>query len=99
MTPYEKLLLENRAWAQEKKEHDPHYFERLISLEDIELALVTNNAQEAIDYGKKKISNPLPVENENADVTDQVSVLPNSEQDVKGCDATKVSLMKQQPAS
>lgn len=25
----EKLLLENKAWAAEKKEDDPHYFERL----------------------------------------------------------------------
>jgi carbonic anhydrase len=33
MTPYEKLLLENKAWAQEKKEHDPQYFERLAHLQ------------------------------------------------------------------
>ena len=37
-------------------------------LKIFELALVTDDAQEAIDYIKKKISNPLPVENENADV-------------------------------
>src|SRR6476659_4278407 len=39
-----------------------------ISPEDLELALVTDDTGEAVDYIKKKISNPLPVENENADV-------------------------------
>jgi uncharacterized protein (TIGR00730 family) len=39
-----------------------------ISPEDLGLALVTDDTQEAIDYIKKRISNPLPVENENADV-------------------------------
>jgi uncharacterized protein (TIGR00730 family) len=39
-----------------------------ISPEDLELALVTDDTYEAVDYIKKKISNPLPVENENADV-------------------------------
>ena len=29
MNSYEKLLLENRAWADEKKLQEPHYFERL----------------------------------------------------------------------
>ena len=29
MNSYEKLLLENRAWADEKKHHEPTYFERL----------------------------------------------------------------------
>jgi len=33
MTPYEKLLLENKAWAQKKKEHDPQYFNRLAQLQ------------------------------------------------------------------
>ncbi len=39
-----------------------------ISPEDLELALVTDDAQEAIDYIKKKISNQLTVETESADV-------------------------------
>jgi uncharacterized protein (TIGR00730 family) len=39
-----------------------------ISPEDLELALVTDDAQEAIDYIKKKISNQLTVEDESADV-------------------------------
>jgi predicted Rossmann-fold nucleotide-binding protein len=39
-----------------------------ISPEDIELALVTDKVPEAIEYIKKKISNPPVVENENADV-------------------------------
>src|SRR6478672_5726022 len=39
-----------------------------ISPEDLELALVTDDIPEAIDYIKNKISNPLPVENENADM-------------------------------
>jgi predicted Rossmann-fold nucleotide-binding protein len=39
-----------------------------ISPEDLELALVTDDTQEAVDYIKKKISNPLPSGNENADV-------------------------------
>lgn len=29
MERYQQLLLENKAWAQEKKEHDPTFFERL----------------------------------------------------------------------
>lgn len=29
MERYKQLLLENKAWAQEKKEHDPTFFERL----------------------------------------------------------------------
>src|ERR687886_2613793 len=33
MTSYEKLLLENKAWAQEKKEDDPQYFYRLSQLQ------------------------------------------------------------------
>jgi carbonic anhydrase len=33
MTSYEKLLLENKAWAQEKKEDDPQYFDRLSQLQ------------------------------------------------------------------
>lgn len=33
MTPYEKLLLENKAWAKEQKEKDPAYFERLEHLQ------------------------------------------------------------------
>jgi len=39
-----------------------------ISQEDMELALVTDKITEAIDYIKKKVSNPLPVEDEKADV-------------------------------
>jgi uncharacterized protein (TIGR00730 family) len=39
-----------------------------ISPEDLELALVTDDAQEAIDYIKKKIANQLTVETESADV-------------------------------
>jgi carbonic anhydrase len=30
MKPYEKLLLENRAWADEKKAHDPDFFNKLL---------------------------------------------------------------------
>src|ERR1700754_215146 len=33
MTPYEKLLLENKAWAQEMVEDDPEYFSRLAKLQ------------------------------------------------------------------
>jgi carbonic anhydrase len=33
MTPIEKLLLENKAWAQEIKSDDPQYFERLSHLQ------------------------------------------------------------------
>ena len=33
MTPYEKLLLENKAWAQEMKHEDPDYFNRLAHLQ------------------------------------------------------------------
>ena len=29
MLPYEKLLLENKAWAKEQKETDPDFFKRL----------------------------------------------------------------------
>lgn len=33
MHSYEKLLLENKAWAAEKKSEDPEYFERLSQLQ------------------------------------------------------------------
>lgn len=33
MTPYEKLLLENKAWATEQVQKDPDYFERLKHLQ------------------------------------------------------------------
>src|SRR5947207_5865005 len=33
MKPYEKLLLENKAWAQEMIEDDPDYFNRLAHLQ------------------------------------------------------------------
>jgi carbonic anhydrase len=33
MKTYEKLLLENKAWAKEKTEDDPHYFKRLSQLQ------------------------------------------------------------------
>ncbi len=33
MTPYEKLLRENKAWAKEKIEDDPQYFNRLAHLQ------------------------------------------------------------------
>ncbi len=33
MTSYEKLLLENKAWAQEQIEEDPEFFKRLSSLQ------------------------------------------------------------------
>src|SRR5215510_11157070 len=33
MHSYEKLLLENKAWAAEKKSDDPDYFERLSHLQ------------------------------------------------------------------
>lgn len=33
MKSYEKLLLENRAWAREKVQNDPHYFEHLAALQ------------------------------------------------------------------
>lgn len=33
MTSYEKLLLENKAWAQEKIAEDPDYFNRLAALQ------------------------------------------------------------------
>ena len=29
MLPYEKLLLENKAWAKKQKEIDPDFFKRL----------------------------------------------------------------------
>src|SRR5438045_1769039 len=33
MHSYEKLLLENKAWASEMKQDDPEYFERLSKLQ------------------------------------------------------------------
>ena len=33
MKPYEKLLLENKAWAAEKVEDDPNFFKRLSNLQ------------------------------------------------------------------
>jgi carbonic anhydrase len=33
MKPYEKLLLENKAWAKEKVEDDPEYFSRLVDIQ------------------------------------------------------------------
>ncbi|MCC6600094.1 MAG: carbonate dehydratase [Crocinitomicaceae bacterium] len=33
MHSFEKLLLENKAWAQEKVEENPHYFEKLVNLQ------------------------------------------------------------------
>lgn len=33
MSPFEKLLLENKAWAREKVEGDPMYFKRLAALQ------------------------------------------------------------------
>jgi carbonic anhydrase len=36
MKPYEKLLLENKAWAQEMKDGDPDYFKRLAELQSPE---------------------------------------------------------------
>jgi carbonic anhydrase len=33
MNVYEKLLLENKAWAQEKVTDDPQYFERLVHIQ------------------------------------------------------------------
>ncbi len=36
MTPYEKLLLENKAWAREMVEDDPDYFNRLAHLQSPE---------------------------------------------------------------
>jgi uncharacterized protein (TIGR00730 family) len=39
-----------------------------ISPDDMELALVTDKIPEAVDYIKKKVSDPLPVEDEKADI-------------------------------
>jgi carbonic anhydrase len=36
MKPYEKLLLENKAWAAEQVAHDPEYFHRLAQLQSPE---------------------------------------------------------------
>jgi len=33
MTPYEKLLLENKAWAHEQVQEDPEFFKRLSALQ------------------------------------------------------------------
>ncbi|MFM8592318.1 MAG: hypothetical protein ACKOA3_05425 [Sphingomonadales bacterium] len=33
MKPYEKLLLENKAWAAEKVMDDPNFFNRLADLQ------------------------------------------------------------------
>jgi carbonic anhydrase len=33
MKSYEKLLLENKAWAQEKVEHDADFFNRLSKIQ------------------------------------------------------------------
>lgn len=33
MKIYEKLLLENKAWAKEMKEEDPQFFERLVNIQ------------------------------------------------------------------
>ena len=40
MTPYEKLLLENKAWAKEKTKDDPEYFDRLSHLQTPEFLWV-----------------------------------------------------------
>lgn len=37
MKIYEKLLLENKAWAKEMKEEDPQFFERLVNVQSPEL--------------------------------------------------------------
>ena len=34
MTPYKKLLSENKAWANEKTKDDPEYFDRLAHFEN-----------------------------------------------------------------
>ena len=34
MQSFEKLLLENKAWAEEVKDRDPGYFERLAAALD-----------------------------------------------------------------
>ncbi len=34
MNTYEKLLLENKAWAQEVNEEDPEFFKRLSSIQN-----------------------------------------------------------------
>lgn len=34
MMPFERLLLENKAWAAEKKEDDPSFFDRLSNLQE-----------------------------------------------------------------
>ena len=36
MEPYEKLLLDNKAWAQEMKDEDPDYFKNLAKLQSPE---------------------------------------------------------------
>lgn len=36
MKTYEKLLLENKAWAKEKVQEDPGYFERLVDIQQPE---------------------------------------------------------------
>jgi carbonic anhydrase len=36
MKPYEKLLLDNKAWAQEMKDENPDYFKRLAELQSPE---------------------------------------------------------------
>ncbi len=33
MKPFEQLLLENKAWAKEKVERDPNFFQRLVSVQ------------------------------------------------------------------
>lgn len=33
MKPYERLLLDNKAWAQEMKSEDPEFFERLVNVQ------------------------------------------------------------------
>ncbi len=33
MKPYERLLLDNKAWAQEMKAEDPEFFERLVNVQ------------------------------------------------------------------
>ena len=39
-----------------------------ISPEDLDLAFVTDDMQEAVDYIKKRISNPLPMASESPDI-------------------------------
>lgn len=70
MKSYERLLLENKAWADEKKHHDPGYFERLAASHKPEFlwigcadsrvpADIVLNAEPGVIFSHRNIANQV----------------------------------------